>query len=121
MRGFRDRTEVSDVFSLIDARGWLLGPETVAVADAAGRLLAENVRAEAAVPGFDRAAMDGYAVIARETFGAGVYNPLALRIAGDSRPGRPFAGDVVSGQAVRIMTGAPVPAGADAVAPVEFA
>ncbi len=121
MRGFRDRTDVSDVISLIDARGRLLGPESVAVADAGGRVLAENVRAEAAVPGFDRAAMDGYAVIARETFGAGVYNPLALIIAGDSRPGRPFAGKVVSGQAVRIMTGAPVPTGADAVLPAEVA
>jgi molybdopterin molybdotransferase len=121
MRGFRDRTDVSDVISLIDARGRLLEPETVSLADAGGRVLAENVRAEAAVPGFDRAAMDGYAVIARETFGAGAYNPLALRIAGDCRPGRPFAGEVVSGQTVRIMTGAPVPTGADAVLPAEVA
>jgi molybdopterin molybdotransferase len=121
MRGFRDRTDVSEVINLIDARVRLLGPETITVADAGDRVLAENVRAEAAVPGFDRAAMDGYAVIARETFGAGAYNPLALQIAGDSRPGRPFAGEVVSGQAVRIMTGAPVPAGADAVLPAEVA
>jgi molybdopterin molybdotransferase len=121
MRGFRDRTEVSEVISLIDARGRLLGRESVAIADAAGRVLAEDVQTELAVPGFDRAAMDGYAVIARETFGAGAYNPLALRIVGDSRPGRPFAGEVVSGQAVRIMTGAPVPTGADAVLPAEVA
>jgi molybdopterin molybdotransferase len=121
MRGFRDRTDVSEVINLINARARLLEHESIAVADAAGRVLAENLRAEAAVPGFDRAAMDGYAVIARETFGAGAYNLLALRIVGESRPGRPFASEVVSGQAVRIMTGAPIPTGADAVLPAEAA
>jgi molybdopterin molybdotransferase len=121
MRGFRDRSEVSEVIGLIDARVRSMDSESAAVADASGRVLAENVRAIVAVPGFDRAAMDGYAVIACETFGAGVYNPLALMIAGDSRPGRPFSGEVASGQAVRIMTGAPVPAGADAVLPAEVA
>ena len=54
-----------------------------------------------------------------ETFGAGPYNPLEFAVIGQSLPGRPFAGMVAPGQAVRIMTGAPVPAGADAVVPVE--
>lgn len=73
------------------------------------------------MPGFDRAAMDGYAVRAEETFGAGAYNPLELRIVGTSLPGKPFVGQVGAGQAARIMTGAPVPAGADAVLPFEMA
>jgi molybdopterin molybdotransferase len=121
MRGFRDRAEVAAVVRLLDERVRALAPETIAVQEASGRILAENVRAEAAVPGFDRAAMDGYALRAEETFGAGPYNPLELAIIGEALPGRPFSGQISAGQAVRIMTGAPVPAGADAVLPVELA
>lgn len=121
MSGFRDRAEVTDVVRLLDERVRTLAAETVSVSEASGRVLANDVRAEVAVPGFDRAAMDGYAVIAEETFGAAQYNPLTLRIVGDSRPGRPFDGLVAAGQAVRIMTGAPVPNGADAVLPAEMA
>jgi molybdopterin molybdotransferase len=121
MCGFRERTEVADVLRLLDERIGPLPTEPVATPLAAGRVLAEAVVAGVAVPGFDRAAMDGYAVRAEETFGACPYNPLELRVLGESLPGRPFAGQVGPGQAVRIMTGAPVPAGADAVVPVEVA
>ena len=121
MRGFRDRADVEDVLRLIDARVEALEHETVSTASACGRVLASDVRSEVAVPGFDRAAMDGYAVIAEETFGAGPYNPLELRIIGAAMPGRPFVGQIALGSAVRIMTGAPMPPGADAVAPVETA
>ncbi len=121
MRGFRDRAEVDDVVRLIDERVQPLPAATVATPQAAGRVLSAAVVAEAAVPGFDRAAMDGYAVRAEETFGAGPYNPLEFRIAGAALPGRPCAGPVPPGVAVRIMTGAPVPDGADAVVPVETA
>jgi molybdopterin molybdotransferase len=121
MRGFRDRTEVADVHRLLDERVRPLAAEVVRVPQATGRVLAAEVVAEVAVPGFDRAAMDGFAVRAEETFGAGPYNPLALQVIGEALPGRPFAGQVAPGQAVRIMTGAPVPAGADAVIPVEVA
>jgi molybdopterin molybdotransferase len=121
MRGFRDRAEVVDVLRLLDDRLRPLSGETTPLADAAGRVLAEDVTSTVAVPGFDRSAMDGYAVRAEETFGAGPYNPLSLRIVGEALPGRPFAGRVTTGQAVRIMTGAPLPDGADAVVPVENA
>jgi molybdopterin molybdotransferase len=121
MRGFRDRAEVADVLRLLDARVGPLSAEPTPLAGAAGRVLAGAVTSAVAVPGFDRAAMDGYAVRAEETFGAGPYNPLDLRVVGESLPGRPFAGRVESGQAVRIMTGAPLPGGADAVVPVENA
>jgi len=121
MRGFRDRAEVADVVRQLDGRVRSLAGEAVAVPETSGRVLAEDVRADVAVPGFDRAAMDGYAVRAEESFGAGAYNPLELRIVGESLPGRPFNGQVSPGQAVRIMTGAPVPEGADAVLPVELA
>jgi molybdopterin molybdotransferase len=120
-RGFRDRAEVADVLRLLDGRLRALSPESVPVPRAAGRVLASVVVAAVAVPGFDRAAMDGYALRGEETFGAGPYNPLELRVVGECLPGRPFAGTLAPGQAVRIMTGAPVPAGADAVLPFEQA
>ncbi len=119
MRGFRDRADVADVLQLIDERIQALGNEQVAVTSAHARVLAAAVQSEVAVPGFDRSAMDGYALRAEETFGAGPYNPLELRIIGTALPAKPFTGHVNSGTAVRIMTGAPVPAGADAVLPVE--
>jgi molybdopterin molybdotransferase len=121
MRGFRDRTEVADVLALLDARLRALPAERVDLHVAAGRVLAADVVAESAVPPFDRAAMDGYAVRGQETFGAGPYNPLDFEIVGQALPGRPFAGAVSEGQAVRIMTGAPFPEGADAVLPAEAA
>src|SRR5207244_9456734 len=62
-----------------------------------------------------------YAVKAAETYGAGSYNVLELRIIGEALPARPFKHALETGQAVRIMTGAPVPAGADAVIPAEAA
>jgi molybdopterin molybdotransferase len=65
--------------------------------------------------------MDGYAVRGHETFGAETYAPLKFEVIGQSLPGRPFDGAVGAGQAVRIMTGAPMPQGADAVAPAEIA
>ena len=87
---------------------------------AAGRVLAAAVVSEVDVPGFDRATMDGYAVVADSTEGATSYNRLPLIVIGDSLPGRPFDGSVGAGQAVRIMTGAPLPLGCDAVLPAEW-
>jgi molybdopterin molybdotransferase len=119
MRGFQDRSEVEAVVALIDARVGSLTAEPVDLHEAATRVLAEDVISDTAVPPFDRAAMDGYAVRADETFGAGPYNPLEFTLIGVSLPGRPFAGAVQPGQAVRIMTGAPLPAGSDAVLQAE--
>jgi molybdopterin molybdotransferase len=121
MRGFQDRSEVVAVLALIEARLRPLPAEDVDLAGAAGRVLATAVVAGDAVPAFDRAAMDGYALRGDETFGAGPYNPLEFDIVGEAFPGRPFAGTVGGGQAVRIMTGAPMPAGADAVLAAEQA
>ncbi|MFT5095905.1 MAG: molybdopterin molybdotransferase, partial [Porticoccaceae bacterium] len=86
-----------------------------------GRVLASAITSPINVPAFDRSAMDGFAVKSAETVGAGDYNPLSFRIVGVSMPGQPFEGDVGSGEAVRIMTGAPIPAGVDAVVPAEYA
>jgi molybdopterin molybdotransferase len=121
MRGFRDRAEVEEVTALLDARLRPLPAERVGLHEAAGRVLAVDVVAEVAVPVFDRAAMDGFALRGNETFGADPYNPLEFAVVGLALPGRPFSGKVRAGQAVRIMTGAPLPDGADAVLQAEDA
>jgi molybdopterin molybdotransferase len=121
MRGFRDRAEVEDVLALLRSRLQPLPAEDVELHDAAGRVLADDIIAPCDVPGFDRAAMDGYALRGRETFGAGAYNPLELEIVGISLPAKPCTVPVKAGQAVRIMTGAPLAEGTDAVLPAEFA
>ena len=89
--------------------------ERVGLAGCAGRILAEDVISAYAVPAFPRAAMDGWAVRGEETFGAKEDDPGDLAVVGLSLPGRPWASALEPGQAVRIMTGAPVPDGADAV------
>jgi molybdopterin molybdotransferase len=120
MRGFSHRHTVAAALAWLDAQLTPLAPERVTLADAAGRVLAEAIVSAVDVPAFDRATMDGYAVTATSTEGAGAYSRLPLVVIGDSMPGRPFDGSVSAGQAVRVMTGAPIPRGADAVLPAEF-
>lgn len=121
MRGFRSRHTVEDALSWIDSQVVGLSAESVDLAAAYGRVLAADVVSPLDVPEFDRSAMDGYAVRAAETVGAGDYSPLSLRIVGRSMPGSPATVSVGAGETVRIMTGAPMPAGADAVVPAEYA
>lgn len=121
MKGFRQRTDVVDVLRLLDGRIAKLSSESVSISEAAGRVLASDVTAEVDVPHFDRSAMDGYAVRAEETFGATDYNPLQLRIVGQSLPAQPADVALQPGEAIRIMTGAPMPEGADAVLVAESA
>lgn len=89
--------------------------EVVPLDDAPGRVLAVPVFADGPWPATDRAAMDGFAV----GVGAGLAAGARLPVVGESLAGRPFAAALAPGQAIRIMTGAVVPAGADAVVPVE--
>lgn len=121
MRGFSQRAEVAAALAWIDAQAPELQAETVTLDAATGRVLAADVIAPIAVPEFDRAAMDGYALRGGETTGAGEYNPLEFTLVGHAWPGRPFDGAVPAGAAIRIMTGSPVPAGLDAVVPAEYA
>jgi len=120
MRGFAHRHTVDAALAWLDAQLGLLGVEVVALRTAAGRVLTDAVVSDVDVPGFDRATMDGYAVRAESTEGASSYNRLPLTVIGDSLPGRPFPGTVGVGQSVRIMTGAPLPIGCDAVLPAEW-
>ncbi len=121
MRGFPSRTSVDHVIALIRSRIRSLPSETIGVERAAGRVLAQSVAAPIAVPHFNRAAFDGYALRAAETALATENSPVSLRIAGEALPGRPFGRAIEPGEAVRIMTGSPMPAGADAVLPAESA
>ena len=115
MRGFRSRADVGEVIDWLDSRELTRAPETVPLAEAVGRVLAASVTSEVNVPPFRRAAMDGWAVRGEQTFGATVGDPLTLRLIGESMPGAPFGGSIAKGEAIRIMTGAEVPADCDAV------
>jgi len=90
--------------------------ESVALSDSLNRVLAEDVIADTDLPPFDRAQMDGYAVRAADV----ANTPAHLHIAGESAAGSGWHHEMKAGEAVRIMTGAPVPAGADAVQQVEL-
>lgn len=121
MRGFTSRVRVEDAWRWIDQVTSRLDTDVVSLAESHGRVLAKNVVSRIDVPSFPRSSMDGYAVHADETTGATSYAPATFRLLGESLPGRPFDGEISVGTAVRIMTGAPLPRGADAVLPAEFA
>lgn len=121
MRGFLQRVEVAAALAWIDGKARALPGEAVEVEALNGRVLDANVVAPIDVPAFDRAAMDGYAIRADDSVGASDYNPLAFTIVGDALPAQPFTGEIGAGTAVRVMTGAPMPAGLDTVVPAEYA
>jgi molybdenum cofactor synthesis domain-containing protein len=86
---------------------------------AAGRVLRREAVSDLDLPPFDRARMDGYAMRAAETARASAAHPVRLRAIGEAAAGQAFQGRIAAGEAVRIMTGAPVPEGADAVQKIE--
>jgi molybdopterin molybdotransferase len=96
-----------------------LAPEERPILEALGQVLAEDVVAEFDIPPLANTAMDGYAVRAADTAGAGAASPVRLRVIGELAAGYLFEGEVTPGTALRIMTGAPIPRGADAVVPFE--
>ncbi len=96
-----------------------LGSETVALAEARGRCLAEPVLAAVPVPPWTNSAMDGYAVRHEDVAGAGESSPIALRVVADLPAGSGSDPALGPGEAARIMTGAPVPGAADTVVPQE--
>jgi len=103
---------IDEALALVLARAAPLEAEEVPVAQAAGRVLAESVVARTDLPPFDSSAMDGFAVRAADT-------PGRLTVVGQSAAGAPATRELAAGEAIAISTGAVVPAGADAVVPVE--
>ena len=109
--GFKRRTRVEEALAtLLDAVDPHGRTETVPLGEADGRVLAEAIDSPVPVPGYDRAAMDGYAVRAEDTFGASDRSPTVLRTAENA---------VDPGEAVRVHTGSALPDGADAVVMIE--
>ena len=107
MSGYRTVEEqLGDVLAAVHP----LPVETLAVADARGMTVRETARATVDIPVFDNSAMDGYAVRL-----ADLQQSMTLSVAGKSFAGNPFQGKWVAQSAVRIMTGAMIPEGADAV------
>ena len=121
MRGFRHRATVEEALEAALAGTGTLSSEEVGVEECAGRVLAREVVSGYNVPAFRRATMDGYAVRAEDTYGSSAYNPLPLGIVGESLPGSVPETEIGGGTAMRIMTGAPIPEGADAVLRAEDA
>ena len=120
MRPFKSTIPLDEARRRLDAAVTPVGRiEHVALADAAGRVSAANVTSRIDVPPFDRAAMDGYAVRALDTARAGRASPIRLEIVERIYTGAMPARAVGTGQCAEIATGAPLPAGADAVIMVE--
>ncbi len=94
--------------------------EKIALERALGRVLAEDVFSGVDVPGFDRAAMDGFAVTAADTFGADEQRPVRLKVVADVEAGDSAGYSALAGEALEIATGAPMPKGTDAEVMVEY-
>src|SRR4026209_3044434 len=107
---------VAEAIQIVRQHTAPLSTERVPVEHSLGRVLAEDVVADTDLPPFDRSQMDGYAVRAEDVTAV----PARLRIVGESAAGKGRDNQLEEGQAVRIMTGAPVPAGADSVQQVEL-
>ena len=108
---------VAEAIQIVKQQTHALPAEQVQLPHALGRVLAQDIVADSDLPPFDRSQMDGYAVRAADVQSA----PVRLRIVGESAAGRGWHNQLEEGQAVRIMTGAPVPTGADSVQQVELA
>ncbi len=117
---------ITETISLEEARDLLFEAavpiertERIPLGDSLGRVVARAVTSKVDVPPFDRAAMDGYAVIAEDTFGAGPYDPRTLHCVERVYTGQVPKRSLARGECIEIATGAPLPAGADAVVMVE--
>ncbi len=112
---FRELTSLEQAYDLLMRYKMPHRVEEVPLTEAIGRILAEDIVSDVDVPGFDRSALDGYAVRAEDTFWADEENPVKLLVKGKSAAGHPFNGEVGELEAVEIATGAPLPKGANAV------
>ena len=97
-----------------------IGIENIEITNANGRILAEDIYAPIDLPPFDRSKMDGFAVIAEDTYYADEDNPITLKVIDEIEPGETPKKEVKKGTAIEISTGAPIPPGANAVIMVEY-
>ncbi len=113
------RISVEEARGRVLDRVAVLEAQTVALDEAFGRVLAADVTSDIDVTPFDNSSMDGYAVRAADLAGASTATPVTLSVVGYIGAGAVFEGELAVGQAVRLMTGAPLPAGADSVVKYE--
>jgi len=106
---------VEQALETILSRIKVLGTERMDILSGRGRVLAQDIHASLNVPPFDNSAMDGYAVKFSDIAGSSAENPTRLKVIGDLPAGYSFSPTLQNGEALRIMTGAPVPDGADTV------
>ena len=119
---FRELRSLEDALTTL-TKAWSATPlptEKVALENSLDRVLAEDVFSTIDVPSFDRAAMDGFAVLAEDTFSVDEQHAVKLKVLGELEAGDASEYDASRGQAVEIATGAPIPKGANAVVMVEF-
>lgn len=114
-----DWLDLEDALGRVLDAGDPLPPVSLPPLEALGRVLAEEVRAQATLPPHDNTAMDGYAVRGVDVETASATTPVALRVVAHATPGPPTLRTVEAGEAIRITTGAPIPPGADSVIRVE--
>ena len=120
MRPIRDTISLEEALAaILDAALPVTRTERLPLRAADGRVIAAALTAAVDVPPFDRAAMDGYAVRAEDTFGAGRFDPKVLRCIEKVHTAQVASRTVTAGECIQIATGAPMPAGADAVVMVE--
>lgn len=117
--GFGKLASLSEAFEIIEGIVKPMQAETVPIENANGRVLAEDVVSQIDVPHFRKSAMDGFAVIAEDTYGASNTNPKRLEVIESVTAGVISKNDISSGECIEITTGAPLPDSADAVLMVE--
>jgi molybdenum cofactor synthesis domain-containing protein len=113
------KISVENALQLIYSKTPRLGVEEINVTDSLGRVAGSEIRSMINVPHFDRSAMDGFAVVAENTFGCTQQNPATLEISGESKMGETPAKVLARGQAIEVATGSQLPGGATAVVKVE--
>src|SRR5262245_22732730 len=120
MRPIRETIPLDEALALLlESATAVQSTERIGISDANGRVIAQPIVAAVDVPPFDRAAMDGYAVVAEDTYGAGPYDPRSLTCVEKVYTGQVPSRRVNRGECIEIATGAPMPEGADAVVMVE--
>jgi len=120
MRGFVKRHSLEEVIKLLKKRIKIIDTVKLPFYKSLGYVFAEDVISDRNVPSFNRSAMDGFAVMAKDTFGASGNNPITLEVTGEITAGTIKKIGIKENQCARIMTGAPLPADADAVIMAEY-
>lgn len=119
---FKTLISLEEAFQKLEAYYTIkfVGVEILPLLELSGRILSKDIISTIDIPNFDRSMMDGYAVSASDIFKATETNPIYLKLVGVSQPGTNNPGKIVSGEAIEIGTGAPIPQGANAVVMVEY-